>query len=152
MKFIFLSILIAVFAVKSYAQENTVTEALLGNNPRATLTTGIGQVIQPVGIPVVQAPAASFLRPPPPPAFETPEQISKKAEKKEANKYKLPEISKKTASKKKETAFVDQPVVMSGGYYDPKAQPPPPPGKIKRGQISIPYSDPPPDIRIPYVD
>lgn len=49
-------LLLALGSVSLYAQNNEARDALLGNSPSTTLTTGIGQVVKPVGTPVVQSP------------------------------------------------------------------------------------------------
>ncbi|OGQ05996.1 MAG: hypothetical protein A2W61_06135 [Deltaproteobacteria bacterium RIFCSPLOWO2_01_44_7] len=71
MKCCVLSILIACcLSQKVYAQANDDTrKALLGNDPNTTLTTGIGQVVQPVGTPVVQPLTGEPYAKPPPPAL-----------------------------------------------------------------------------------
>lgn len=48
------------FGAKVHAQASDTEKALLGNDPNTTLTTGIGQVVQPVGIPVIKSPLATY--------------------------------------------------------------------------------------------
>lgn len=68
MKLLILSILIVfAFDTNGSAQESTVQGALVGNDPSATLTTGIGQVVRPVGTPVIKSPSSILFAPQPQP-------------------------------------------------------------------------------------
>ena len=68
MKLSILSILIVfAFGATGFAQTD-VQGVIVGNDPTATLTTGIGQVIKRVGTPVIQSPASTLFAPQPQPA------------------------------------------------------------------------------------
>ncbi|MBI5299915.1 MAG: hypothetical protein HY877_06465 [Deltaproteobacteria bacterium] len=70
MKLFILSILIVLaFGANGSAQESDVQGAIVGNDPAATLTTGIGQVVKPVGAPVIQSPSSALFAPQPQPAL-----------------------------------------------------------------------------------
>jgi len=70
MKLSILSILIVfAFGASGSAQEPDVQGAIVGNDPAATLTTGIGQVVKPVGTPVIQSPSSTLFAPQPQPAL-----------------------------------------------------------------------------------
>lgn len=76
MKILFLSILIASFlGGTSFAQTDSaeVKSVLLGNDPQTSIQPGgIGQVLAPVGTPVVTPPGATYIQPPPLPPTKVP--------------------------------------------------------------------------------
>jgi len=147
MKFLELSILIAIFAgQKVIGQESdTVRQILLGNDPNVTLTEPIGQVLQPVGIPVIQPPTSSWRAPdlttPPPPSSA----LKKK-------RYELGEDPKKETKDQKEIKraatrellFSNQ-IFGEGGAASTISQ-----QKTQPERIRVPYSKPPAVQKIPY--
>jgi len=98
MKYLFLTSLIVTGLTGSPAssQEDSVRGALLGNDPRATLTTGIGQAVQPIGIPVVSTPNAA-------PAAPSTAPPTKFGATKIEGRYELGEVQQKKGKGMKET-------------------------------------------------
>src|SRR3989344_1475979 len=163
MKCCVLSILIACcLSQKVYAQANDDTrKALLGNDPNTTLTTGIGQVVQPVGTPVVQPLTGEPYAKPPPPALPS-TTTTKQAPLKKTGKagemeikviYDSFEEDKKAVSR--DTLLSNQifgTTQVSSDTYDvyPKSETKTIPTQKTKKTIHIPYSEPPPVQKIPY--
>ena len=162
MKYWVLSILITIFVgQKSYAQESsdTVRAVLLGNDPNATLTTGIGQVLQPVGIPVVQPPASSVTNPiqttPPPTPSALKKQSGQPGETKGKTEglYELGEVPRKTPIDQKvsKRAAATEVLLSNQVFGGDEVYSKVPTQKAKEVErIRIPYSNTPPVQEIPY--
>lgn len=160
-RFLFVAGLCLLFGAKAFGQDGDARAVLLGNDPTATLTTGLGLVVKPVGTPVIQSPFA----PAPAPAPATPAVggDAGKEEKgfKEKGKYELGEVvQKKKGGDKGEAKTTLQGVPGLGGgalgglpsLKDSYVSQPEVYGNEGRQKITVPQGPLPQAVRIPYAE
>lgn len=132
------------FQSETYAQDTTTRDALLGNSPRTTLTTGIGQVVKPVGIPVILSPLSVQQNPQKPSPRTLTDQDKKLREKEKLpleaekieGKYELGKVPQKEEGKEEKTNY---PLLSDQTNRRYKTVYSTPQGKAK--VIRIPYAD-----------